>query len=161
MGCLALHRNRLLPACVRSGQLDPNTRSCQSGARKTSTTFLEVHEMRSVRIALCTGLLLLAEPIFAQGGATGTILGTVSDSSGAIVPNAKVTVTNTATNVAFRTLTTSAGDFNAPSLNPGPYKISVEVSGFEKSVTNTVTLTVDQKARVDVTLKPAAVSETM
>src|ERR1700682_2054620 len=98
------------------------------------------------------GVLLMAGRLFAQGGATGTILGTVSDSSGATVPNAKVTITNTGTNVAFRTLTTSAGDFNAPSLNPGPYKITVEAPGFEKSVTNTVTLTVDQKVRIDVAL---------
>ncbi len=98
--------------------------------------------------------------LFAQG-ATGTILGTVTDTSGAIVSGAKVTVTNTSTNSAYRTMTNSAGDYNAPALNPGPYKVSVESAGFEKSVTNTITLTVDQKVRVDVSLKPGAVSETL
>lgn len=118
--------------------------------------------MRSSRMALCcTVLLLITGRLFPQAGATGAILGTVTDTSGAIVPNAKVTVTNTATNVAFRTATTSAGDYNAPSLNPGTYRVSVESAGFEKSVTNTITLTVDQKVRVDVQLKPGAVSETL
>ena len=118
--------------------------------------------MRSIRIAMCFAvLLMMSGRLFSQAGATGTILGTVTDSSGAIVPNAKVTVTNTATNVAFRTVTSSAGDFYAPSLNPGPYKVTVESTGFSKSVTNTVTLTVDQNFRVDVTLKPGAVSETL
>src|SRR4051794_12515007 len=86
----------------------------------------EVQEMRSLRITLCfTVLLMLAGRLFAQAGATGTILGSVTDTSGAIVPNAKVTVTNTATNSDFRTTTSSAGDFNAPSLNPGPYRVTV------------------------------------
>jgi Carboxypeptidase regulatory-like domain len=118
--------------------------------------------MRSIRIALCfTVLLMMAGRLFAQAGATGTILGTVTDSSGAIVPNAKVTVTETSTNVSFRTVTSSAGDYNAPSLNPGSYKVTVESAGFSKSVTNTITLNVDQKVRVDVALKPGAVSETL
>ena len=92
--------------------------------------------MRSIRITLCfTVLLMMAGRLFAQAGATGTILGTVTDSSGAIIPNAKVTVTNTETNVDFRTVTSSAGDFNAPALNPGHYKVTVEATGFEKYVT--------------------------
>jgi hypothetical protein len=105
--------------------------------------------------------MMLTVKLFAQAGATGTILGTVTDSTGAIVANAKVTVTNTATNVPFRTVTSSSGDYYAPSLNPGEYKVSVESTGFQKSVTNTITLTVDQKVRVDVALKPGAVSETL
>ena len=101
--------------------------------------------MRSLRITLCfTVLLLLAGRLFAQAGATGTVLGTVTDSSGAIVANAKVTVTNTGTNVPFRTTTTSSGDYYAPSLNPGSYKVTVESAGFQKSATDTFTLTVDQ-----------------
>jgi hypothetical protein len=118
--------------------------------------------MRSLRITLCfTVLLLLTGRLFAQAGATGTVLGTVTDSSGAIVANAKVTVTNTGTNVPFRTTTTSSGDYYAPSLNPGSYKVTVESAGFQKSATDTFTLTVDQKVRVDVALKPGAVSETL
>jgi hypothetical protein len=118
--------------------------------------------MRSLRITLCfTVFLLLSGKMFGQAGATGTILGTVTDTSGAIVPNAKVTITNTSTNVDFRTNTTTSGDFNAPSLNPGPYKVTVEAAGFQKSVTTGIVLTVNQKVRADAALKPGAVSETL
>jgi hypothetical protein len=104
---------------------------------------------------------MLAGQLFAQAGATGTILGTVTDSSGAIVSNAKVTVTNTATNVEFRTSTSSSGDFNAPALNPGTYRVAVEAPGFEKFVTTGIVLTVNQKERVDAALKPGQVTETI
>ena len=118
--------------------------------------------MRSVRILFCfTVLLMLAGSLLAQGGATGTILGTVTDSSNAIVSGASVKITNTSTNVEVRTTSGTAGDYYISSLNPGPYKVTVESPGFQKSVTNTVTLTVDQKVRVDVLLKPGAVTETM
>jgi hypothetical protein len=106
-------------------------------------------------------LLLTTGRLFAQAGATGTILGSVTDSTGAIVPGAKVTVTNTATNVAIQTVTSSAGDYNAPSLNPGVYKVLVQAPGFQKSQTNAITLSVDQKIRVDVALKPGTVSTTL
>src|SRR6266700_7808189 len=90
-------------------------------------------EMRFLRISLYfTIFVMLSGKLFAQAGATGTILGTVTDSSGAIVPDAKVTVTNTATNAEFRTTTSSAGDYNAPDLNPGPYKVTVQAAGFQK-----------------------------
>src|SRR3954454_11427657 len=132
---------------------------CKSRARKE---FQEVQEMRSLRISLYFAVLvMLTGRLFAQAGATGTILGTVTDTSGAIISNAKVTVTNTSTNTDFRTVTGSAGDFNAPSLNPGPYKVTVEATGFEKFVTTGIVLTVNQRARVDAALKPGAVTETV
>jgi hypothetical protein len=99
--------------------------------------------------------------VFGQAGATGTILGTVTDSSGAIIPNVKVTVTNTQTNVAFHTVSGSAGDFQASALNPGTYTVSAEIKGFQKSVTTTFTLAVDQKVRIDLALKPGQVSDTV
>ena len=118
--------------------------------------------MRVVRISVyLTVLLMLSGRLFAQGGATGTILGTVTDSTGAIVPNVKVTVTNTATKVVFQTITNSSGDYNAPALNPGSYTISAEAKGFQKTVTTAITLTVNQHERVDLALKPGAVTETI
>jgi hypothetical protein len=104
---------------------------------------------------------MMAGKVFAQAGATGTILGTVTDTSGAIISDAKVTVTNTETNLDFRTVTSSAGDYNAPSLNPGPYKVTVEATGFQKYVTTGLVLTVNQRLRADAALKPGAVTETV
>ncbi len=118
--------------------------------------------MRVVRLTLClTMLLAFCGKVFAQAGATGTILGTVSDASGAIVPNVAVTVTNTGTGAALRTVTSSSGDYFAAALNPGTYSVSAQAKGFEKSVTSGIILTVNQRARVDFALKPGAVSETV
>ena len=105
-------------------------------------------------IALATGQLL------GQTGATGSILGTVTDSSGAVLPKVKVTVTNVETAVAYRTLTSSSGDFDAPSLNPGTYSVTAEAAGFERSKTDSFTLQVDQKVRIDISMKPGAVTVT-
>ncbi|HEV2711108.1 MAG TPA: TonB-dependent receptor [Edaphobacter sp.] len=99
--------------------------------------------------------------LYAQAGATGTILGTVSDGTGAIVPNASVTVTNTATSAKVRMTTSSTGDYQASSLNPGSYSVSAEMAGFQKSVTSAFTLAVDQKVRVNIALKTGAVTETV
>ena len=118
--------------------------------------------MRTIRIILClTMLLTVTGSLHAQAGASGTILGTVTDSTGAIVPNVKITVTNTQTGVAFQTITSSAGDYNAPALNPGTYKVTAEAKGFQRAATSAFTLTVNQHARIDVALKPGAVTETV
>src|SRR5215472_10464657 len=118
--------------------------------------------MRFLRISLyLVVVLMLSGKLFAQAGATGTILGSVTDSSGAIIPNATVTVTNTDTNVEFKTVTSSAGDFTAPALNPGPYKVTVESAGFQKYVTTGLVLTVNQRLRADAALKPGAVTTTV
>ena len=81
------------------------------------------------------------------------------DSTGAVLPNVKVTITNTATAASFPTSTSSAGDYSAPSLNPGYYSVEVEAPGFEKSRTTPFNLAVDQKIRMDVSMKPGAVSQ--
>jgi hypothetical protein len=104
-------------------------------------------------------LLIATGKAFAQG-ATGTVLGTVTDSSGAVLPSVRITVTNTATNVAVRAETSSAGDYSVPSLNPGTYSVSAEAPGFEKSKTNSFTVQVDQKVRIDLSMKPGAVNVT-
>lgn len=109
----------------------------------------------------CVFAVATVNMAFGQVGATGTVLGTVTDSTGAVLPNVKVTVTNTATNAAFNTESNSAGDYNAPSLPPGSYTASAEMAGFAKTVKGPFTLTVDQKYRADLSLKPGAVSETL
>src|SRR6202046_1353134 len=118
--------------------------------------------MRPLRISLGLFFLLFAtNATFGQAGATGAILGTVTDSTGAVIPNAKVTINNVATNVPFITTTSSSGDYLAPSLGPGSYSVSAEIQGFQKSVTTGLTLTVDQSLRVNFTLKPGAVTQTL
>jgi hypothetical protein len=115
--------------------------------------------MRKIYILLAVLLLVATGKAFAQG-ATGTVLGTVMDSSGAVLPNVRITVTNTATNVAVRAVTSSAGDYSIPSLNPGSYSVTAESPGFEKSKTNSFIVQVDQKVRIDLSMKPGAVNVT-
>ncbi len=67
----------------------------------------------------------------AQLAGKGQIRGTVFDASGAAIPNATVTITNTATGVATKTTSTSAGDYSVPTLDPGIYTVVVTAPGFE------------------------------
>jgi Carboxypeptidase regulatory-like domain/TonB dependent receptor len=116
-------------------------------------------KMRIVLLFVLT--VSLSNLLYAQGGANGTILGTVTDTAGAVVANARINVTNVATNVTNQTQTTSSGDFAVPFLPPGTYRVIVESSGFQKAITDSVTLLVGQQARVNVALKPGQVSETV
>ncbi|HYM76046.1 MAG TPA: TonB-dependent receptor [Candidatus Dormibacteraeota bacterium] len=110
-------------------------------------------------LTICLLISSATALLFGQGGAYGTILGTVTDNSGAVLANAGVDVTNTATNVTNHVQTSSSGDYTAPSLQPGTYRVTVQVPGFQKSITDNVSLVVAQQARVNVTMKPGAVSE--
>jgi hypothetical protein len=87
---------------------------------------------------------------FAQTG--GQITGEVRDPSGALVPNASVTVTNTATNVARSTETNSAGLYSFPDLSPGVYDVKVAMAGFATVVRMGIELQVQQVARIDFAL---------
>jgi hypothetical protein len=108
---------------------------------------------RSVAFA-CVSLVILMSGVNAFGqGATGTILGSVKDPSGAVLPGVAVTATNTATNAARSTVTNDSGDFVVPLLPVGQYSIKAELTGFKSSVVSGIDLHVDQKARVDVTLQ--------
>ena len=129
----------------------------QAGRLTASRLFL-----RSIQAMLFLfTLMTISNRLYAQAGATGTILGTVTDATGAVVPNAVVTVKNAATGATVRMASSSSGDYQASSLNPGTYSVSAEMTGFQKSVTSTFTLAVDQKVRVNVTLRPGAVTETV
>ncbi len=102
-------------------------------------------------LSLCLLISLAAVSLYGQGGAYGTILGTVKDNSGAVVAKASVDVTNVATNVTKHTETTSSGDFTVPYLAPGTYRVTVQSTGFQKSVVDNIGLVVGQEARADVT----------
>src|SRR6266480_1270013 len=94
-----------------------------------------------------------------HGRALGPILGTVTDSSGAVVADADVKITNTATNVSHSTKTTGSGDYTVPFLTPGLYKVTVEGKGFQKGVVDNITLVVAQQARANVILKAGSTTE--
>ena len=92
---------------------------------------------------------------------TATLEGVVEDSTGAVIPGAAVNVINTATNAEFVTETNASGRFIAPSLQPGPYTVSVEASGFKRMERSGLVLEVEQTARIQITLEVGAISETV
>src|SRR5215469_5655646 len=104
-----------------------------------------------LRVATIVGLLHLSLAVLpAQTG--GTITGEVKDQSGALIPNANITVTNAATNVARSTITNSAGLYTFPDLIPGRYQVKALAPGFQTAVANEIELQVQQTARIDFAL---------
>jgi carboxypeptidase family protein/TonB-dependent receptor-like protein len=92
-------------------------------------------------------------------GPTGMITGTVTDPSGAVVRNARITVLNEATNAVRTAETNDDGDFTVALLPPGRYRVTAESAGFRKSIFGDVTVDVDQTARVDFALEVGAATE--
>jgi hypothetical protein len=92
---------------------------------------------------------------------TGTILGTVRDTTGAIVNGAMVTITDATKGTVTTYRTDEAGNYNAPFLIPGTYNVEVQKQGFKRGVSNNIVLDVDQKARVDFSLEVGQVNESV
>src|SRR5215469_3440267 len=80
------------------------------------------------------------------------IIGTVTDPQGAVVPGATVTVTNVATGISTKATTDPLGQYQAPELPIGTYKVKVEHEGFKTIETDTYTLEINQAQRIDVRL---------
>ena len=87
---------------------------------------------------------------------TASLKGRVTDPSGAVVADAQVTATNVDTNVTTSRTTNKAGEYDLPALSPGRYRVVVQATGFQESVTNNVRLTVGTDQRVDMTVSVSA-----
>ncbi|HEV2326772.1 MAG TPA: carboxypeptidase regulatory-like domain-containing protein [Terracidiphilus sp.] len=94
----------------------------------------------------------------AQGGGNVAITGTVMDPSGAIIPAAKVTVTEKSTGVSRTAITNGSGQFNISSLPPGTYTVNIKARGFSQSV-QTFTLLADQVRDLNVRLQVGSASQ--
>jgi Carboxypeptidase regulatory-like domain/TonB dependent receptor len=114
--------------------------------------FTKTTTPHNLRIAL-SALLLTAFAVTAsaQISGSGAIAGTVTDSTGALIPGATVTATAATTGVKTVRVATSAGDYNIAPLNPGLYSVTVTAKGFEQLVQNNVN--VDALATTTVTVK--------
>src|SRR6266705_3642929 len=111
-----------------------------------------------VALMIVALMVLAAAPGRAQTF-RGTILGTVTDATGGVVPGAMVTVRNVDTGLLRNTETQADGSYRVPELPIGTYDVSVEKSGFQTSVTNGVKVDVAAERRVDAGLKPGEVKE--
>jgi hypothetical protein len=115
----------------------------------------------AVAAVTCLALVLLgAGAAFAQVDA-GSVLGTVSDSSGARINGATVTLTNEGTNAAVSTTTGDDGGYKFTPVRIGIYKITVTIQGFQTTTTHGLTVNVGEALVADFSLKPGAVSETV
>src|SRR5581483_5251119 len=113
------------------------------------------------RLFAVTGLLLLAALLKTASGQAvyGNIAGTVTDSSGAAIPKAKITVRDQNKGVSFETTTNDAGNYNQSHLIVGTYEVRIEVPGFETYVQQNVNVDVDATTAVDARLNPGKVGE--
>lgn len=117
--------------------------------------------LRSVLVALgafCAFFVLLSPPAFAQGAA-GSVSGVVLDTSGAVVPGASVTITNTATGVKTTTKTNSEGLYVFPYVQPGVYDVSASASGLETVKKPGVTVNVTERVQVSFDLKVGSTTQ--
>ena len=111
-----------------------------------------------VRIALLLAAALVCSPAGAQTF-RGTVLGTATDSTGAALVGAKVTVRNVATGLVRETETTGDGSYAVPELPIGTYTVTVEKDGFQTAVVTGVKVDVAAERRVDATLRPGNVAQ--
>ena len=91
----------------------------------------------------------------------GTLLGTVTDPSGAVVSNAKVTIVLTGQSVSYSTVTNASGDFTEPDLPSGTYTVSVVAQGFKKETRDNIALATNTTTRVDISLVTGSATETV
>jgi len=119
---------------------------------------------RFLKTAMLVGILALlvafASPLTAQS-TFGSIVGTVKDTSGALVPGASVTLTNTGTAAIKTTPTDQHGDYSFLNLNPGKYQVTVVAPGFEKTDFSDLDLQARETKRVDASLALGAASQTV
>ncbi len=117
---------------------------------------------RMTMAVLMLGAILLAFSGPAVGQAVNaTLLGTVTDSSGAAVANAKVLITETNTGIGRTSQTNDSGNYVFPDLPPGTYRVTAELSGFKRESKAGIGLVVNSTERIDLVLQPGNVSETI
>jgi carboxypeptidase family protein len=112
------------------------------------------------KIVIITCIILFTDlSVWAQ--ATATIIGTVADSSGNVIANANVMVTQKETGLTRQVTTSDRGYYAVHSLPVGTYSVAVEVKGFKRKSVTGITLQVNEEPRIDVTLEVGEVNETV
>lgn len=114
------------------------------------------------RVLLLAGLTLSISTVRLMGQSTfGAIVGVVTDSSSAVVPETAIEVTNTDENVTRSVLSNTLGGYQALNLKPGNYKIVAKKAGFSTVELSGVVLDARQERRADITLSVASVNQTV
>ena len=120
---------------------------------------VSAYKMLRVSLLLMLGVVLLS--ISAYGQENASIVGTVTDQTGATVPSAKITITNVENGFVRSTAANSTGAYSAPQLPIGHYKVRAEAPGFKAYEQTGITLNVDATVRADISLQVGNVSESI
>src|SRR5580700_1477253 len=110
-------------------------------------------------LAVCVACLTF--PANLRGQALSSITGTVTDATGGVMPNVKITITNTATEVASHSVTSSSGTYTVTDLIPGTYTVQAELAGFQTAVHNGVLVEVGRPSTVDVSMQTGNVTQSV
>src|SRR5436305_4815250 len=113
------------------------------------------------KLAVLAAVTLLGSLSLCAQTITGSITGTVTDPSGAVITNVRITATNTGTNVTHTAVTNESGVYNLVFLPIGQYTVSAEQKGFKKTVLGPFALEVNQIVRVDVKLEVGEVTQSV
>jgi outer membrane receptor protein involved in Fe transport len=118
--------------------------------------------VRNISLPLLAGLFLLLGVNLAQAQyENGGIVGTIHDASGAIIPNATVSATNSGTGIVSTSVSNSSGDYEFPSLRIGVYNLKAEASGFSAAVAENISVSVAARTRIDLQLNVGGAESTV
>jgi hypothetical protein len=128
--------------------------------RSRAASAARVSPFVALYLAVAVVLAVAPRAVSAQA-VTGTILGTVTDSTGAVVAGASVTLTHTGTGLVRHVVTDTRGEYAAPSLPTGTYSVSAELTGFRTVTLSNIEVGVDQRVRMDLKLEVGTMTETV
>jgi hypothetical protein len=118
--------------------------------------------LRLSAVCVVAALSLIASlPGYAQIGSTGSLAGTVTDPSGAVVSGVTVVVRNKGTGQEFTTTTSESGTFTVPTLNSGLYTVTVNAQGFKQAVVQDVKIDVGKPSSINITMEIGAATDTV
>ena len=119
--------------------------------------------MNTQRCFLTTGRLILLLLTFAAEALAqnAQITGLITDSNSALIAGARLTLTNVDNSLTRRAVTNRVGHYSIPFVPPGNYQLHVLADGFKPMTRNDLTINVDQAARIDLTLEPGALTESV
>jgi len=113
-----------------------------------------------VKLILVLAMFSICSTVFGQA-VNGSLLGTITDSNGAVLPGAKVTITEVSTNLSRSAVTNESGNYVFGNLDRGVYRIEIELTGFKKSIRDKVDVRVNNDTRVDLQLEPGEISQSV
>jgi hypothetical protein len=106
-------------------------------------------------------LLICVFAAFAQTTGTATVVGTLTDNTGAVVPGATIEIVNTETQFVYNGVTNAEGGYYVPNLIPGTYRLTIQAPGFKRYVREGVILRTSEQPRIDVQLEVGSVTESI